>query len=533
MAALYCRLSRDDGGDAESNSIATQRMMLQRYAKEHGFTIQDEYIDDGFSGTNFQRPNFQRLIADIENGKIGVVLCKDLSRLGRNNALVAYYTEMFFPDNDVRFVAINDAIDTSQGDNEIMPFKSVINEYYARDISKKVRSAKRTRAQNGEHHCGRAPYGYMKSPADKHKLVINEETAQIVRWMFEMASEGLSIYSIATRLYKTKIITPSAYVFQQTGGFQSKVYADCPHAWHAQSVKSILSSQIYIGNMVNHRQTTKSFKNRKVFNVPKDEWIIVEHTHEPIVSAEQFEKVQRLLSIKKRENIRHGTNMFAGLLFCADCGRHLYYQSSMRIRGGGGGFNCDTYRHHTRVGADRRCSSHSIGYNALRDAVLANINDVIRGSINQDECLERMAANQNDDASDDRKALERLKYRDNELKLLIKRVFEQNTLGRISDDTFSELYAAYQTEQKEVRAKIEELETKLTEWKNESGQADRFIEAIKRYTEITRLTREVLVDFTEKIVVYEAMGNHRKGRQQTVDIYYRFVGQLSGGKVSL
>ena len=533
IAALYCRLSRDDGSDAESNSIATQRMMLGRYAKEHGFQVYSEYIDDGFSGTSFERPDFKRMIADIEDGKIGIVICKDLSRLGRNNALVAYYTEMYFIEKSTRFIAVNDAIDTAKGDNEIMPFKSVINEYYARDISKKVRSAYRTRAMNGEHSCCRAPYGYLKSSEDKHKLVINEETAKYVRLMFRMVLEGSTIRHIAKRLYDAKVSNPTAYEFQRSGRYINKVDPACPWDWSSNTIVGILHSKVYIGHMVNHKQTKKSFKHRSLVNTPESEWIIIENTHEPLIDEDTFERVQSLMSVKKRTNIRHIDNIFAGLLICADCGKKLVYCSTMRTQGGGGGFSCDHYHHNVRAGADRLCTPHTIGYNSLCTAVMSNINNVIKSIFQEDDYSKSLSGNSEKSTDAIHKEIDRLRRRESELKIIISRAFERNSLGTISDDTFSDLYKGFQAEQKEIAAQIESIQSLLTIEDKAGDNMALSIEMAKKYTEATELTHEILLDFIEKIVVHEATGNRRTDRKQIIEIYYRFIGRLPVSEIAM
>ena len=523
-AALYYRLSRDDGGDAESNSIQTQRMMLQRFAKEQAFIVKDEYIDDGYSGTSFERPSFKRMVTDIEEGKIDIVICKDLSRLGRNNALVAYYTEMYFIDNDVRFIAINDGIDTAKGDNEIMPFKSVINEYYARDISRKVRSAKRARALNGEHHAGRAPYGYQKDPQNKHKLVIDDEAAEVVRTIFQMCADGHSIYAICKHLFEGRILTPSALEFQRTGKLSKGIDHDQPWDWRYRSIDTILRNQVYLGHMVNNRQTTKSFKNHSIVRLPQEEWIIVEGTHAPLIKPEQFEKVQRILKVKERPNKKLGSNLFVGLIFCADCGKPLTYSSTKEMRGGEGGFNCSGYRHSYRSKDGERCTPHNTPYKPLREAVLGYLNHVLAASFNQQDFLQNMVREQADTTEDDRKAIAKLRQRDSQLDVLTRRVFEQNASGIITDESFAKLYGGYQMEQKDIVAKIAALETRLSAQQDESDSIARFLSVVSECKETDELTREFLLDFVEKIMVFEGSGA-RGQRQQKIEIVYRFIGK--------
>ena len=523
VAALYCRLSRDDGGDTESNSIQTQRSMLQRYAREQAFVVQDEniYIDDGLSGTTFERPAFKRMVADIEEGKVNIVLCKDLSRLGRNNALVAYYTEIFFCDNNIRFIALNDGIDSAKGDNEIMPFKSVINEYYARDISKKVRSAKRTRALNGEHHAGKAPYGYIKNPQDKRKLIVDHEAAPVIRLIFQMCADGKSPYAICKHLFEQRVPTPSALEFQRTGKLGRGFDHERPWDWRTRSVDTILRNQVYLGHMVSGRQTTKSFKNRDVVRLPQEEWIIVPDTHEALVDKDQFQKAQRALAVKERPNKNLGKNMFAGLLKCADCGKNLTYSSAKEMRGGEGGFNCTGYRHSYRT--EIRCTAHNTPYKPLREIVLAHLNDTLASSaFAPEDFLRHMERGQENTSEAGRKAIGKLKQRDQQLRILTRRVFEQNAGGTISDITFSEIYSNYQKEQESIASQVAALETKLAGQQAKQDNAGRFLALAKAYRHVPELTREILLDFVEKIVVHEGTGI-RASKQQKIEIHWRFI----------
>jgi len=530
-AAIYLRLSRDDGSDAESNSIVTQRMMLQKYAKEHGFQVYDEYSDDGWSGTSFERPSFKRMINDIEEGKIGIVLCKDLSRLGRNNAMVAYYTEIVFPDNDVRFIAVNDAIDTALGDsggNAVMPFMSVVNEYYARDISKKVRSAKRTRALNGEHSNGRAPFGYIKNPNEKNKLIVDEETAPILQRIFQMCADGFGNYQIANILTKDRIKNPSAYIFERTGKSYGCFYdPEFPYEWRAETVVAILKNQVYLGHMVNHKQTVKSFKNKKVVNVPKEDWIIVENTHTPLISQELFDKVQSLLKVKKRSNKRNEANIYAGLLKCHDCGKGLsLVTAAVPTQKRNVFYNCSSYRHGTRTVEFSRCTPHHISRVALDEIVRLYIKKAVSATLDVDAFLENIA-NSEEDKSADNKAKARLEKREKELKVLVKRVFEQNALGKIDDSTFTELYTSYQNELKDIKERLEKAETAIAKKSDKEAIARLFAEAVQKYTQADELSREMLVDLIEKIVVHEHTGPRQgKERKQVVEIYFRFIGKL-------
>ena len=523
--ALYLRLSRDDGGDAESNSIQTQRMMLQRYAREQAFPVYSEYVDDGISGTTFERDGFKRMIADIEAGRVNCVVCKDLSRLGRNNAMVAFYTEIHFMENNVRFIAINDGIDSAHGDNEIMPFKSVINEYYARDISKKVKSARRAQALKGDHTCGRAPYGYRKAPADKRKLVIDETSAEIVRKIFDMCLDGMGNYQIANRLCKDGIPTPASHAYHRDGLFHCYYNPEHPCDWHARSVAGILRSPVYAGHMANHRQASQSFKTNKIVQVPREEWIIVENTHEGIISQAQFDAVQKIISVKKRANTSQYENIFAGLLQCPDCGKRLTFQSGGQ-RQREPHFNCDNYRHGHRTGADRKCTPHHIRYSVLSNAVLQHINAVIRWGQEPDFAEKLHAGNAPDQVAAAKKQLDKLKRRDREIKQIGKKLLEQNALGVINDNAFAEMYGGYQSEQADIAAKCAELESGLREADQGGENALRFQDIVRKYSgPQEELTRTLLLDLVDSILVYESTNAGRgQKRDQEIKIQYRLIG---------
>jgi site-specific DNA recombinase len=525
MAAIYCRLSRDDGGDAESNSIGNQRSMLQRYAKENGFIAYQEYIDDGISGTTFERPSFKQMIVDIESGKVGVVLCKDLSRLGRNNAIVAYYTEIFFPDNDIRFIAVNDSIDTFVGNNEIMGFKSIINEYYARDISKKLRSSYRTLALNGQFVGGQAPYGYMKSPENSHQLIIDDETAPNVLRMFQMAADGISPSEIMRTFSEEKILTPRAYTAQRTGKYQSAINQDFPTDWSKVTVVSILKNREYLGHLVANKQTSKSFKNKKKVTRPDAEWIETPNTHEAIVDEQTFEKVQRLITIKRRKCISEFDNIFQGLLRCSTCGVHLCYQN-IQGRHQNGSFCCNHYRRYTS-----HCTAHYIGYTVLYDIVLKNIQEMAALAKTHEDDISGLVEKLLDGGADTsgrklRRELDKGQQRVSELDAIIKKMLEQNARGFISDERFAVLSAEYEAEQKTLTTSLDDMRAKLLKQESDSDGAVRFLSVIRKYTEIEELTMPILNELIDKIVIYDGEGRGAN-RTQQVDIHYHFVGLLS------
>jgi len=523
IAALYLRLSRDDGVDAESNSIGNQRMMLQRYAKEHGFQVFDEYIDDGYTGTNFERAGFKRMIEDIEAEKIGIVLVKDMSRLGRLNALVTYYTDLYFPDHDVRFIAVDDSIDTDKGDNDIMPFKSILNEYYAKDISKKVRSAKRTMALAGKHIGGHAPYGYVRSPEDKHKIVIDEEAADIVKRIFQMSASGIGYCTIATILSREKILTPAARESMREGKrMYSTVESTLPYEWQGTSVEHMLKNKMYLGHMINGRSSSKSYKNKKHVTHPESEWVIVENTHQAIIPEELYNEVQRICRIKKRPRKIGTIALFQTLMYCADCGHMMKFREDCKEGCYICGFN-DKYR---TTGDARRCTPHRIPSKVLTNMVLPSINWYIAQA--HSPHFEENMLKAIEPARDTRteKTLKREQRRLDELSAIIKKIIEKNALGIITDDTFQQLYAGYQKEQSEVSTRIERLEAERRKVVELRHGIEAFANLLKKYDgPLTVLSREVLLNLIDKIIVHEPIGTKwSKNKTHKIDIYYKGVG---------
>ena len=528
MAAIYCRLSRDDGGDAESNSIQTQRMMLKKHAKENGFDY-TEYIDDGWSGTTFERPSFKKMIDDIEEGKISAVLCKDLSRLGRNNAMVAYYTEIFFIDRDIRFIAVNDNIDTAVGDNEIMGFKSIINEFYARDISKKVKSAKRARAQNGEFSGYMAPIGYRKSPDDKHKLLIEETGAEIVRYIFKLAVGGLGTTQIARRLNEEGFVTPREHFNGQSGDYYQNSKPMYPAVWLAATVRYILRNRAYLGSVVNGRSTTKSFKNQKRVNISPEQHIVIPDMHPALVSQEDFDLAQKIIKVKQRSNNKKWDNIFVGLLKCADCGTNLSFSHAEQVSFGGY-FMCNRYRYRISYPEEKACTMHYAPMNKLTEVILNSIRRQAQmaKAHENDLCAyaEQLAGAQSDTVIRQIKAdLTRLNKRNEELETIVRKLFEQNALGIISDERFVSMSASYDEEQKTLKEKISMFQSQINTQKNQTNNIEKLLKMVQRYIDIEELDRGILNELIDHIDVFEGEGKAPTRKQKLV-IHYRFVGAI-------
>jgi DNA invertase Pin-like site-specific DNA recombinase len=509
-AAIYLRLSRDDGGDAESNSIQNQRTLLQNYALEHGFRVFAEYVDDGISGTTFERSGFKKMISDIEEGHIGVLICKDLSRLGRHNAMVSYYTEIFFFEHDVRFICVNDGIDTAHGDNEILPFKSVINEYYARDISKKIKSVVTINAKQGKRIGGQPPFGYMLDPHDKHHFVINPKTAPTVKRIFEMSVDSKSCHAIARTLTAEKIPTPRDTQHGTYSGVE----------WTATSVHALLKNKVYLGCMVAQKSCKPSFKSNRIIQNDKSDWVEVDGTHDPIIDTEVFELVQRRISIKKRKNTYKLENVFAGVVKCSDCG------STMGMTRNGGDIVylvCSNYRRLTKD----KCSAHRIQYKNLSELVIEGIcENAVTAKTNEhridDFIRESLAEISAKNRKADNALLAKLKRREDEIDRIIKRLFEEIVLGDMPRERFYRLSDEYEVEREEVVSRIEQIKSKFEQEAGMASNYRQFFELMKNYTNLRELNTTIITNVVNQIVVHESDGRGAN-RTQRVEVHYRLV----------
>ena len=528
--ALYLRLSRDDELQGESNSISTQRMMLRRYAEQNHFNIADEYIDDGFSGTNFERPSFQRMISDIENGKINCVITKDLSRLGRNYLLTGQYIELFFPAHNVRYIDIDNGIDSeNQQSSEFAPFLNIINEWYARDISKKVKRALYTRNENGAHYGTYAPLGYRKNPDKKGHLLVDEETRWIIEKIFSLALQGIGAAKITHILASEQVPTPGWLNFHRYGTF-ANIYADAPsekaYAWTIAIVKEILKSETYIGNSVHNKQTNISFKDKRKVRKPQEEWWRVENTHEAIISKEDFQKVQEMIASRRRQKKDGTVQIFAGLIKCADCGWSLAYGMNKQNKTPYGYYHC------SKNGQGlRQCSMHYIRYDVLYSYVLSRL-QYWCNKVQQDESqlLERLLKSSDSERGSAKKnavsELKKAQKRQAEIDLLFARMYEDRVTGKITERNFSMLSGKYQTEQETLAQTIDSLQQQLAQGTQESADAEKWISLIKQYTAPAELTAELLNALIEKILVHEAEKDENGNRVQKVEIYYCFIGKI-------
>lgn len=527
--ALYCRLSRDDELAGESNSITTQKMMLEEYAAENGLAVVDVYVDDGYSGTNFDRPSFQKMIDDIEDGKINCVVTKDLSRLGRNYVLTGQYTDIYFPSKGVRYIAINDNVDSLKGENELAPFLNILNEMHARQTSKKVKAALHTRFANGAHYATYAPLGYIKDPDRKGHLLIDTETEWIIRRIFDLAVHGAGAAKITHILTTEKVPTPGYWNYSRYGTF-ANIYAGAPpeaaYTWTIAQVKDILKSETYIGNSIHNRQSNISFKNKRVVRKPKAEWYRVESTHDPIISVDDFKKVQEMIVSRRRQRKNGTTQMFAGLLKCADCGWNMAYSMNRQNK------TPYAYYHCSKHGQGlRQCTMHYIRFDTLYATVLLRLNHWVKEA-REDErrLLERLL-----DANDRQRVitrkqqeteLKRAQKRRNEIDGLFAKMYEDRMKQRITEHNFNMLTERYQKEQSELEAKLADLNRELNTAVEAESDTKKWIELLRQYDEITELTAELLNTLIEKILIHEAHKDENGTRIQEIEIFYRFIGKI-------
>lgn len=533
-AAIYCRLSREDETDSESISIGSQKMIVQRYCEENGFEVVEEYIDDGFSGLNFNRPSFQRLLADIELKKIDVVISKDLSRFGRDYIMTGYYTEMHFRDRGIRYIAIHDNYDTSKGRNDMIAFKNILNDMYAADCSGKVKNVLTQKRANGEHIAGVMPLGYKRDPDCKNHLIIDEETAWIIRLIFDMHKKGSGTTAIRNHLSENKIMKPSAWLhsknpkmFQQMGFDENE---DAKYIWGNDMVARILKSETYIGNTVNYRDRKATYKS-KLKRQPKENWLIVPNTHEPIIDMDTWNAVQSRLGIHKKPVPKYEQNMFLGLALCPDCNTRMrisnrhdqrYKEQNKLIRF----LSCARYGKYGTTA----CSMHSISYELLSEVVRQCINQCIeKVHIDEKNMLEQLLR-QKDSAgtaqfAEAEKNLKALRKRGADIDTIIAKLYEDRALGVLPESTCIPLFSKYAAEKQSVDGQLAQLQAITAQQDKAVIDVHKFIDLIKGYTTIEELNEEILNTLIEKIYVHQF---HKEGKQrkQQIDIYFKFVGEI-------
>lgn len=527
ITALYCRLSRDDGAEGDSNSVMNQKRLLQKFTKENGLGNPRYYVDDGYTGTNFNRPGFQKLLEDIEMGYVSTVVVKDMSRLGRDYLQVGYYTDSYFPDHNIRFIAINDCVDSDDGENELAPFRNVMNEMYARDISRKVRSSHRLRGNAGE-PLSQPPYGYKKSPGNKKRWIIDPEAAAIVRDIFAMAMEGKGNETIAATLQARKVLIPMAYWREQGLPRGGKVSQANPYKWCKSSVEKILRQQEYCGDIVNFKTYSKSFKNKARLPNPEENWAVFKNVHEPIIEREIWERVQQKIGKTKRRAPKPENgpkHLLADYLYCADCGSKLWYHvnSINGIRF----FSCSNYAKDYRGTCPTR---HYIRADSLEQVLLLELRRMAKLLADDEETFAAILAQKTGQlhqqershaAAELQKALVRL----DELTRLYEHLYEDNVSGKVTDEWFLQLSHKYEVERMDLKTKTARLRQQLAEADSAEQDQQRFLRAVRKFLEMDTLTAPLLSELVEKIIIHETEGTGRN-RTQRIEICYRFVGYL-------
>ena len=524
-AFLYERLSRDDNLEGESYSIGNQKKLLAKVAKEKGYTNLVHFLDDGISGVTMDRPGFVEMIRQLEQGKAAAVFVKDLSRLGRNYIEVGRLTEEFFPDHDIRLVAVSDNVDTAEGENELAPIRNLFNEWYARDISKKRRISNKIKGNAGE-PMGQPPYGYIKDPNDPKHWIVDDEAAQVVRRVYSMTLEGFGTEQIAAQLEKDDVLTPRAYWLTKGIKRPGKGKQQPPTKWNSSTITKILSLQEYCGDILNFKTYSKSYKNKKRIDNDRENWVVFQDVHEAIIERAVYEQVQQKRGkIRKRRTNNGEHNMFSGLLVCADCGSNLHFhfnQGNPEIKY----FNCSNYK-----GNRGTCTStHYVRVDFLEEVVLGEIRRLTKfASLYEDEFVKAVIGHSQQAEQTDRKLKEKelktLLARDEELDGLFERIYEDNVSGKLSDDRFAKMSRRYEDEQKDLSEKIKKLRSEIEKQSSRSMTTDMFIGLVRKYTRARKLTPRMLNELVEKIEVFNAEKIDGVWEQR-LRIHYNCVGTI-------
>ena len=527
ITALYPRLSHEDELQGESNSISNQKRILETYAKQNGFSNLRWYTDDGYSGANFQRPGFQAMLADIEAGKVGTVIVKDMSRLGRNYLQVGMYTEMIFPQKGVRFIAINDGVDSAQGENDFAPLRNIFNEWLVRDTSKKIKAVKRSKGMSGKPITSKPVYGYLMD--EDENFIIDEEAAPVVRQIYSLCLAGNGPTKIARMLTEQQIPTPGTLEYRRTGSTR-RYHPGYECKWATNTVVHLLENREYTGCLVNFKTEKPSYKLKHSIENPPEKQAVFENHHEPIIDRETWERVQELRKQRKRPNRYDEVGLFSGILFCADCGSVMYQQRYQTDKRKQDCYICGSYKKRT---AD--CTAHFIRTDLLTAGALSNLRKVTSYAAKHEARFMKLLIEQNEDGDRRRNAakkkeLETAEKRISELSAIFKRLYEDSVTGRISDERFTELSADYEAEQKELKERAARLREELSKAQEATANAEKFMNVVRRHTTIEELTPTLLREFVEKIVVHEsvALDGKRRGklRRQEIEIYYSFVGKV-------
>lgn len=522
ITALYCRLSQEDDLQGESNSIKNQKLLLQKYADDNRFINTEFYVDDGYSGANFNRPDFKRMMNDVESGKVGTVIVKDQSRLGRDYLQTGMLMEITFPQYDVRFIAVNDGVDSNYGLNDFSGIKNYFNDFYARDTSRKIRSAFKAKGERGERLGASISYGYMKNPEDEKQIIPDPITAPIVKKIFEMYTSGIGIVKICDILKQDKIFTPTVYNFKKTGAKSNIVNLDRPYNWCQKTVRHILSNQTYIGDTVNFKTYSKSNKLKKRIKNDSDNILVFKNTHEAIIDRKTFELVQKHFDGRKRPDKQGEMDKYAGYLFCGDCGKRLYLHRSKTAKPKNNTFQCGGYQ--TR---STDCTVHYIREIVLDKIILENLKTVTAYARKNPEEFYKIAIDNGEteakkimDSAEKEKTYiqKRITHLDN----IIKCLYEDRVIGRITAERYDKMAKEYESEQEELNQKLNKITEELNKIDLQQTYVNKFIQKAKEYLEIEKLTPEIIHTFIRKIEVYEKLTKYSRTEGNPIIIHYTF-----------
>lgn len=530
ITALYCRLSQEDMQAGESESIQNQKLILQRYADEHHFFNTRFFVDDGFSGVSFERQGLQAMLREVEAGKVATVITKDLSRLGRNYLKTGELIEIVFPEYEVRYIAINDGVDTAREDNEFTPLRNWFNEFYARDTSKKIRAVKQAKAQKGERVNGEVPYGYIADPNDRNHLLPDPETANVVKQIFAMYVRGDRMCEIQNWLREHEILTVSELRYRRTGSCRHpRPHPTCIYNWPDKTLYDILTRKEYLGHTITGKSYKVSYKSKKTKKNPEEKQYFFPNTHEALIDEETFDLAQKRIATRHRPTKVETIDIFSGLLFCGECGYKMYLQQGTGTLERKHAYTCGKYRNRIRTG--EVCTTHYIRKSVLQELVLADLQRVLSYVRNNEQDFIETANEYNAKATQkaltqQRKELEKAQARMGELNLLFRKLYEDNALGKLSDEQFAFLTSGYDDEKKMLTHKIAELSTVIDTATERSTDVKRFVALVRKYTEINELTYENVHELIDRILIHEL---DKETNTRKIEILYSFVGRVESG----
>ena len=530
ITALYCRLSQEDMQAGESESIQNQKLILQRYADEHFFLNTRFFVDDGFSGVSFEREGLQAMLREVEAGNVATVITKDLSRLGRNYLKTGELIEIVFPEYEVRYIAINDGVDTAREDNEFTPLRNWFNEFYARDTSKKIRAVKQAKAQRGERVNGEVPYGYIADPNDRNHLIPDPETAHVVKQIFAMYVRGDRICEIQNWLRDNEILTVGELRYRRTGRTQHpRPQLNAWYNWPEKTLYDILTRQEYLGHTITAKTYKVSYKSKKTRKNAEDKRYFFPNTHEPLIDEETFALAQKRIATRHRPTKSDEIDLFSGLLFCGDCGYKMYLQKGAGTPERKHAYTCGNYRNRARN--DFLCTTHYIRKSVLKELVLADLQRVLAYVKEHEQEFVRTAAECGEQAmkkalAQQRKELDKAERRMDELNLLFRKLYEDMALGRLSNEQFALLTSGYEDEKAALTKRAAELRKEIESAAERGADVKRFVALVRRYSEISELTYENVHEFIDRILVHEL---DRETNTRKIEIFYSFVGKVDSG----